>query len=74
MMLIITIPILSKLCLTLSQMTNFSHFRTESFADDNYEFNEMVDSSPKAKKTVWEKEKLLVMSFSFSHSVFYPFG
>ena len=27
------------------------------------------------KKTLWEKEKLLVTSnFSFSHSVFYPFG
>ena len=26
-------------------------------------------------KTMWEKEKLLVMSnFSFSHNVFYPFG
>ena len=26
-------------------------------------------------KTQWEKEKLLIMSnFSFSHSVFYPFG
>ena len=26
-------------------------------------------------KTLWEKEKLLMMSnFSFSHSVFYPFG
>ena len=26
-------------------------------------------------KTLWEKEKLLVMSnFSFSHGVFYPFG
>ena len=26
-------------------------------------------------KTLWEKEKLLAMSnFSFSHSVFYPFG
>ena len=26
-------------------------------------------------KTLWEKEKLLLMSnFSFSHSVFYPFG
>ena len=26
-------------------------------------------------KTLWEKEKLLVMSnFSFSHSFFYPFG
>ena len=27
------------------------------------------------KKTLWEKEKLLIMSnLSFSHSVFYPFG
>ena len=26
-------------------------------------------------KTLWEKEKLLIMSnFSFSHSVFHPFG
>ena len=26
-------------------------------------------------KTLWEKEKVLIMSnFSFSHSVFYPFG
>ena len=26
-------------------------------------------------KTLWEKEKLLITSnFSFSHSVFYPFG
>ena len=26
-------------------------------------------------KTLWEKEELLLMSnFSFSHSVFYPFG
>ena len=26
-------------------------------------------------KTLWEKEKLLVMTyFSFSHSVFYPYG
>ena len=26
-------------------------------------------------KTLWEKEKLLVTNnFSFSHSVFYPFG
>ena len=26
-------------------------------------------------KTLWEKEKLLITSnFSFSHSIFYPFG
>ena len=31
----------------------------------------MAESYPKGKKTLWEKEKLLVMSnFSFSHSVF----
>ena len=31
----------------------------------------MVESYPKGQKTLWEKEKLLVMSnFCFSHSVF----
>ena len=31
--------------------------------------------SPSLLKTLWEKEKLLIMcNFSFSHSVFYPFG
>ena len=31
----------------------------------------MADSSLKGKKTLWEKEKLLVKSnFTFSHSVF----
>ena len=31
----------------------------------------MVESSPNDKKTLWEKEKLLITSnFSFSHSVF----
>ena len=31
----------------------------------------MAESSPNGKKTLWEKEKLLVTSnFSFSHSVF----
>ena len=31
----------------------------------------MAENSPKDKKTLWEKEKLLVTSnFSFSHSVF----
>ena len=31
--------------------------------------------SPSRLKTLWEKEKLLGTSnFSFSHSVFYPFG
>ena len=31
----------------------------------------MAESSPKGYKTLWEKEKLLIMSnFSFSYSVF----
>ena len=31
--------------------------------------------STRLLKTLWEKEKLLVTSnFSFSHSIFYPFG
>ena len=31
----------------------------------------LVESSPNGKKTMWEKEKLLVTSdFSFSHNVF----
>ena len=31
----------------------------------------MAENSPKGKKTLWEKEKLLVMNnLSFSHSVF----
>ena len=32
-------------------------------------------SSTSLLKTLWEKEKFLVTSnFSFSHSIFYPFG
>ena len=35
----------------------------------------LCDCSTSVLKTLWEKEKLLIMSnFSFSHSVFYPFG
>ena len=34
-----------------------------------------VSAATSLLKTAWEKEKLLVTSnFSFSHSVFYPFG
>ena len=46
-------------------------FKMIAFAGDNPKFDGMVDSSPNGYKTLWVKEKLLVMSnFSFSHSVF----
>ena len=48
-----------QLCLT--------HSHTMTLFDDPWETSLL--------KTLWEKEKLLVMSnFSFSHSVFYLFG
>ena len=43
----------------------------EQFADDNFKFMQMAQSTPKGYEALWEKEKLLVKSnFSFSHSVF----
>ena len=43
----------------------------KEFTDDILSFMKMGESSPKGLRTLWEKEKLLVMSnFSFSHSVF----
>ena len=55
--------------ITLPQTTNFRLFQT--FADDNFKFEEMKGSYSKRQKTQWKKEKLLVTSnFSFSHSVF----
>ena len=57
--------------LTLFQMTNF---KLKEFADDNFEFDENERKLSKRKKTLWEKEKLLVTShFSFSSSVFKGF-
>ena len=45
------------------------HSKLKDFAEDN--FMKMAKSSQNREKTLWEKEKLLVMSnFSFSHSVF----
>ena len=55
--------------LSLSQMTNFTLFQYKGSADDNFK----LDGNCRKffRKTLWEKEKLLVMSnFSFSHSVF----
>ena len=58
--------------LTLSQTTNFRLFQIEKrFQTTILILMKMAESSPKEKKTLWEKEKLLVMSnVSFSHSVF----
>ena len=57
-------------CLTLSQTTNFQFFQT-SLQVTILGLMKMVECSPKEKKTLREKEKLLIISnFSFSHSVF----
>ena len=45
-------------------MTNFRHFQTERVSDNNFNFDEMAESSPKGWKTPWEKEKLLITSSS----------
>ena len=46
--------------------------KLKKFADDNFKFQlKMAENSPDMQKTLWEKEKLLVMSnFAFSRSVF----
>ena len=53
-------------------MTNFRLFQTESVCRRQFQFfTIMAENSSNGWKTLWEKEKLLVMSnFSFSHSVF----
>ena len=57
--------------LILYQTTNLYASKLKDFADDNFEFDEMMKSSRKGYKTLWENEKLLVTSnVSFSHSVF----
>ena len=60
--------LLFKKYLTPSQMTHFRLFQTERVSRPQLK---IVEGSLKWKKTLWEKEKLLVTSnFSFSHSVF----
>ena len=55
--------------LTLSHISGST--KLKDFVDDNFEFDEMGQSSVKGWKTLSEKEKLLFMSnFLFSHSVF----
>ena len=46
--------------------------KLKEFADDSFKFDENSRKlSKQIEKTLWEKEKLLVMSnFTFSHSVF----
>ena len=58
--------------LTLSQMTNLRLFQTlRGLQTIILSFMKMTESSSKGCKTLWEKEKLLVMNnFSFSHRVF----
>ena len=42
----------------------------KEFADDKFKFDENGRKLSKRVNTLWEKEKLLIMSyFSFSHSV-----
>ena len=77
--------------LTLSQITNFiDSSKPKVFADNSFRFDEngkkfltfsrmspgiLHVCSTSLLKTLWEKEKFIVVSnFSFSHIVFYPFG
>ena len=66
-------PIINK-ChhLTLSQTTNFRLLQTERVCRRQFpNFTKMAENYPNRKKTLWEKDKLLITSnFSFSHSVF----
>ena len=61
---------LSNSKLTLSQTTNYGLPNWKSLQKTILNLMKKAESSPKELKTLWEKEKLLVMSnFSFSHSV-----
>ena len=45
--------------------------KLKEFAENNFKFDEMEQSSPRGSKTLWGKENFLITSnFSFSHSVF----
>ena len=68
----VPVPSCTYLILTLSQTKNFRLFQTDEFADDNFCFHvhgrKQVEMG---RKTLWEKEKLIVTSnFSFSQSVY----
>ena len=46
--------ILLKTALTFSQITNLRPFQTEGFANDNFIFDKMAESSPNRWKTMQE--------------------
>ena len=48
--------------LTHYQTTILHSSKLKEFADDNFKLDEMAESYPNGKKTLWEKEKLLVTS------------
>ena len=58
--------------LTHNQMTNFRLFQTERVRRRQFlNLTKIEENYPNRRKTLWEKEKLLVTSnFSFSYSVF----
>ena len=64
--------VVTETLLSLSQATNFRFFQTQKTLQTTISsLMKMVESYPNRKKTLWEKEKLLVTSnFSFSRSVF----
>ena len=65
--------LLTNYSLTYLQTTNFRLFQTEtsSLQTTISNLTKIAECHPNGKKTVWEKEKLLITSnFSFSHSVF----
>ena len=48
--------------LTHYQTTNFRLFQTKEFANDNFKLDENCRKFSNGLKTLWEKEKLLIMS------------
>ena len=79
---LITARVLLKLYVTIRYQSRIYPFskrqildssKLKEFANDNFRLMKMAESSPKWLKTLWEKEKLLVMytsNFFFSYSVF----
>ena len=57
--------------LTLPNDKILDYSELKEFADDNFKFDQMEETSLNGLKTLWEKEKLLVTSnFSFFLRVF----
>ena len=65
--------VVSKMPFQIRPSYNFLFGKEVTISQTNHGF--LLVCSIKILKTLWEKEKLLIKSnFSFSHSVFYPFG